>query len=145
MKTRTLLLLALGCGLAILAASVAFFVRLSGQGDPAPPVAIGAPVTVGDLDVVVDGIEDAADSVEVQVTLGGVDDPDAAEGFRLVVPAGAVAPTTIDGADPPTCGAVTPAARPCILHFDLPPDPGTTRVLVLRRGDEQVRWDLVTP
>jgi hypothetical protein len=30
----------------------------------------------------------------------------------------------------------------CTLWFELPADPGTARVLVLRRGDEQVRWEL---
>ena len=68
-----------------------------------------------------------------------------AEGFRLVVPAGAVAPTAMDDADPPACAAATAVATPCTLRFVLPPEPGTTRVLVLRRGDEQVRWELVTP
>jgi hypothetical protein len=108
-------------------------------------VAIGAPVTVGDLDVVVDGVSDGADAVDVRVTLGGVDDPDAVDGFRLVVPAGALEPTSVDGTDPPSCGAVTAAAVSCTLHFELPAEPGSTRVLVLRRGDQQVRWDLVTP
>jgi hypothetical protein len=143
-KTRTLLLLALGCGIAILAAGVAQFVRLSQQDDPATPVAIGASVTVGDLDVVVEGVDDDGATVEVRLSLGGVEDPDAADGFRLVVPGAAIAPSAGDGGEPPSCRAATVAPTACRLRFELPAEPGSTRVLVLRRGDEQVRWDLIT-
>jgi hypothetical protein len=144
-KTRTLLLLAVACGVAILAAGAALLVGLAGRDEPARPAAVGEEVAAGDLTVVVDGYREDAGSVDVRVRLGGVDDADAADGFHLVVADGALEPVARDGLDgSPACRASTVAAMPCTLSFDLPEEPGTTRVLVLRRGDEQVRWALVT-
>ncbi|MFV0308399.1 MAG: hypothetical protein ACK5OX_11710 [Desertimonas sp.] len=145
MRTRTLLLLAVACGVAILVAGAALFIQLAGQDEPAEPIGLGVEATVGDLDVAVDSFVDGDDRVEVIVELGGVDDDDAASGFTLVTPSGPVgAADDIAGTDPAVCRAVTVAARRCTLVFTLPPEPGTTRVLVLRRGGEQIRWDLVT-
>lgn len=144
MRTRTLLLLAVACGAAILAAGAALFLRLAGQDEPVDAAQVGEEVTVGDLRAVVESFDDGAERVEVLVTLGGVADPDAIDGFALVTPAGAVAPDASAASDPPPCQGVTVADQRCTLVFVLPADPGTTRVLVLRRGEEQRRWDLVT-
>jgi len=140
-RTRTLLLLAVACGTAILVAGVAQFVRLAGQDEPARPVALGVVVTVGDLAVVVEGIADDGRQVRVDVALGGVDDGDAAGDFRLVVPGASIAPAAVSDTD--GCGPATVASQRCTLTFVLPEDPGTTRVLVLHRGDDQARWDLL--
>ena len=56
MKTRTLLLLALACGVAIMLAGAVFLVQLSGQDDVEPPVALGDAVTAGDMTVLDDEI-----------------------------------------------------------------------------------------
>lgn len=146
MRTRTLLLLAVACGVAILAAGVGQFIRLAAQDEPARPVAVGAPVTVGDLRVVVEDFEPIEYGFNVVVELSGVDDPDAIDDFRLVVPGESVRPLTggLASSDPPDCTGVAVAPRRCTLLFTLPENPGTTRVLVLRRGDEHVRWELVT-
>jgi hypothetical protein len=148
-RTRTLLPLAVACGVAILAAGVAQFVRLTGQDEPARPAAIGVPVEMGDLTVVVGDVLEDAGAVAVEVELSGVADPDAAAGFRLVVPGAALAPSAeVSSATAPApgfapaCTGSTVAAQRCTLWFELPADPGTARVLVLRRGDEQVRWEL---
>jgi hypothetical protein len=148
-RTRTLLLLAVACGVAILAAGVAQFVRLTGQDEPARPAAIGVPVEMGDLTVVVGDVLEDAGAVAVEVELSGVADPDAAAGFRLVVPGAALAPNAeaAPGTAPapglaPACTGSTVSGQRCTLWFELPADPGTARVLVLRRGDEQVRWEL---
>jgi hypothetical protein len=150
-RTRTLLLLAVACGVAILAAGVAQFVRLTGQDEPARPAAIGAPVEMGDLTVVVGDVLEDAGAVAVEVELSGVADPDAAAGFRLVVPGAALAPSASTAPAPgtapaaglaPACTGSTVSGQRCTLWFELPADPGTARVLVLRRGDEQVRWEL---
>ena len=140
MRTRTLLLLAVACGTAILVAGVAQFVRLAGQDEPARPVAMGTAVTVGDLEVVVDDVTDDGRQVRVDVELGGVDDAGAAGDFRLVVPGQSIAPRPPAGTA--ACGPATVAPQRCTLTFVLPEEPGTTRVLVLHRGDDQVRWDL---
>lgn len=144
MRTRTLLLLAVACGVAILAAGAALFVQLAGQDDPSRPVHVGIATTAGDLSVTVDSFLGGEQDFSVIVELGGVDDADATDGFTLVTPSGPVSPDAGAATEPPVCGAVTIEGQRCTLAFSLPDDPGTTRVLVLRRGEDQIRWDLVT-
>ena len=86
MKTRTLLLLALGCGLAILLAGGVLLVKLAGQDDPEPPVALGVESSIGDMRVTVLSAAEqpSANTLTVELVLGGVDDPDGAAGFELI-------------------------------------------------------------
>src|SRR5262245_18360297 len=98
MKTRTLLLLALACGVLIMAAGAVFLVQLSRQADAAPPVPLGEATQVGDMEVVVDGAEEHGDVLDVTLTIGGVDDPDGASGFRLIASGHAAAPLAGAGA-----------------------------------------------
>ena len=84
MKTRTLLLLALACGVAIMAAGAVFLVQLSRQADAAPPVPLGVATEVGDMRVVVEAAVEHDGVLDVTVTIGGVDDADGASGFRLI-------------------------------------------------------------
>ena len=92
MKTRTLLLLALACGLAIMLAGAVFLVQLSGQADVEPPVPLGEIATAGDMTIVVDGADEAGGFLDVSVRIGGVDDDDGAAGFRLIASGRAVEP-----------------------------------------------------
>jgi len=139
-RTRTLLLLAVGCGLLILGAGVVQLLRVAAQDEPARGAAVGESVSVGDLTVtVVDFTEQAGRGV-VAVDLGGVDDPDGTDEFRLVVPGASLAPS----AGGTTCAETTVARQRCALVFELPDESGTSRVLLYRRGDEQIRWELVS-
>jgi hypothetical protein len=138
-RTRTLLLLAVVCGLAILVAGVVQLLRVANQDDPPRAAVIGERVRVGDMDVTVTAVGERDDRVLVDVELGGVDDDDGAGGFSLTVSSGVLS------ADPTAgnhCGATTVDPQPCTLAFRLDGDAGTSRVLVYRRGDEQARWDL---
>ncbi len=146
MRTRTLLLLAIACGVAILAAGTFQLLRLAGQDDPPEPAEVGTPVEIGDLTVVVLGSSEESGRVDVAVELGGVEDPDAADEFRLVVPGASLPPVARpagEGAEAvPACAGSTTEPSRCVLSFELPDEPGTARVLLYRRGDEQVRWEL---
>ena len=63
--------------------------------------------------------------------------------FRLVVPGAALRPSAADGADQvPSCAGTTVATQRCALTFDVSDVDGSSRVLLYRRGDEQVRWEL---
>jgi hypothetical protein len=143
-KTRTLLLLALACGLAIMLAGAVFLFQLAGQDEVAEPVPIGEPIEVGDMQVTVMSADERVGSLEVAVTIGGVDDPDGASGFHLV------ASGRVVGADPSgdassgvsPCGATSVDERPCTVRFDTSAADGTSRVLVYERGEERVRWVL---
>lgn len=139
MKTRTLLLLALGCGLAILLAGGVLLFMLAGQDDPEPPVALGVESSVGDMRVIVlSAVEQpAAEVLTVELVVGGVDDPDGVAGFELIASGRPVSPS-----DASTCGPTTVEPQPCTLEFDVSTADGESRVLRYRRGDDQVRWDV---
>ena len=141
MKTRTLLLLAVGCGLAILVAGSVALLRLTTQAEPTAAVPVGEAVLVGDMSVTVEAVTERPGVVLVDVELGGVDDADGADAFTLNVSGQLVE------ADPTAgnhCGATTVDIQPCTLAFRLDADAGSTRVLLYQRGDERVRWDLVS-
>ena len=142
MRTRTLLLLAVACGLVILVAGVVQLLRIAGEDEAVDFSALHTPVQVGDLDVVVESYAESNGTAVVAVRLGGVDDEDAAADFRLVVPDAALTPTG-DGDD--TCGAVTVAPVACQLAFDIGDAAGGVRVLRIDRGDNSARWELVDP
>lgn len=136
MKTRTLLLLSLACGLAIMLAGAAFLFQLTTQDDAEPPVPVGATVDVGDMSVTVDRVDESVGTLTVSITLGGVDDPDPTDGFRLIasarpVPLGAT-----------TCGPSGPSVESCSIEFDVSAVDGVSRVLFYDRGDDQARWQL---
>jgi hypothetical protein len=135
-RTRTLLLLAVACGLLILVAGVIQLLRIAGQDEPPPAAQIGEPVRVGDLTVTVDGYSERGDRGVVALSLGGVDDPEGTDDFRLVVPGASLVPSGDE------CGGTTVATRTCSLTFDLADAEGTSRVLLYRRGDDQARWVL---
>ncbi len=141
MRTRTLLLLAVACGLLILVAGVIQLLRIADQDENVEFSPLGAEVRVGDLEVVVESYDESSGVAEVSVRLGGVDDQDAAAAFRLVVPgeSEALAPT---GEGDDECGAVTVAASECQLTFDVGEAAGGVRVLLVERGDDSARWEL---
>jgi hypothetical protein len=138
MKTRTLLLLALACGLAIMLAGAVLLIQLSSQDDAAPPVAIGDAGVAGDMTVIVDDSTERGGVLDVVVRIGGVDDPDGADGFRLIAAGRAVAPAAGDG----LCRATTAAEQRCTVRFEIGDPEGASRVLFYERGDVTLRWVL---
>jgi hypothetical protein len=138
-RTRTLLLLAVACGLVILVAGVIQLLRIAGQDEATPAAAIGEAVEVGDLTVTVDGFTEQAGRGVVELELGGVDDSQGTDDFRLVVPGASLQATDDE------CDGTTVALRDCSLTFDLSGTEGSSRVLLYRRGDERARWELVAP
>jgi hypothetical protein len=143
MKTRTLLMLALACGLAILVAGGVLLLQLLNRTDVVPPTPVGEQVAVGDMRVSVVGADERDGVMTVELVLGGVDDPDAAEGFRLIA-SGRESERVDDAGPAGSCAATTLEAQPCTLAFDVSPADGVSRVLFYRRGDQQARWVLDT-
>jgi hypothetical protein len=140
MKTRTLLLLALACGVLIMTAGAVFLVQLSRQADAAPPVPIGVATQVGDMHVVVDSAVEHDGVLDVTLTIGGVDDADGAGGFRLIASGHAIATLAADEAG--SCGAITTEQQRCTIRFDVSGARGDSRVLFYERGDDRARWVL---
>jgi hypothetical protein len=135
-RTRTLLLLAVACGLVILAAGVVQLLRIAGQDEPERAARVGERVEIGDLSVTVEDFAERDGRAVVAVEVGGVDDPDGTDDFRLVVPGAALAPVDDQ------CAGTTVAQRACSLTFNVGAVNGSSRVLLYRRGDEQARWVL---
>jgi len=140
MRTRTLLLLAVSCGLAILLAGGIQLFRLANQEKPAAPLTVGSPGTAGDAAVTVEKVVEEADALVVTVTVEGVDDPDGVSGFSLVAPNKRLAPVA-GAAD--SCAAFTVAPVTCTLTFPTDGLTGSDRQLLLIRAEDQVRWNLV--
>jgi hypothetical protein len=138
-RTRTLLLLAVACGLAILVAGVVQLLRIGGGEAGDELLGVGDEARVGDVVVEVTSFEETAERAIVAVRLGGADDPDGARGFALVVPGERLA---ADAAAPGACVAVTVTARSCTLTFPLDDAGGGTRILLYSRGEEGAGWAL---
>ena len=111
MRTRTLLLLAVVCGLAILVAGGIHLLRISGG--------------------------ESADADDLAI--GGVDDPTGTDGFTLVVSGDVLRPLAPGDGD---CAGITVETATCDLRFDTSDVEGHTRILLLRRGEDQRRWAL---
>lgn len=140
MKTRTLMLLALGCGVAIMLAGAVFLFRLTGDADAAAAVPIGERVRVGDMTIVVEGADERGGLLDVSVRVGGVADPEGVSGFRLLASGRPVAPDLAGDGATDRCGATSVADRRCVVRFDVSGADGTSRVLFFERGDQSARW-----
>lgn len=138
MRTRTLLLLAVSCGLAILVAGTLQLLRLKGQ-ETGTVLAVGQAGAAGDATVAVKSVDLGADLVVVTVTLSGVDDPLGLKGFTLVGPEKTVGPSG-GGAD--ACTRFTVAPVTCTLRFGTSGMPDGNRLLVFQRAEETLRWKL---
>jgi len=140
MKTRTLLLLSVGTALMILVAGGVLLFQLSGQEAATESTPFGEQAQIGDAEVVVLGAELSGDTLAVSMEIGGVDDEDGIDSFRLVTgdrQLSPVAPTDGEG-----CAVISEAPQRCLVVFDVGDVDGSSRVLIMRRGDEQATWRL---
>jgi hypothetical protein len=138
MKTRTLLMLSVATALMILLAGGVFLVQLAGQDDSVEVLEVGGGATVGDVDVTVLGVSEEDGILSVEVEVGGVDDPDGVASMRLVT-----GDRRLDPLDAPAdgrCAGITLDTVRCRIDFDVSAVDTSSRVLVVRRGDEQVNW-----
>jgi hypothetical protein len=139
MRTRTLLLLAVTCGLAILIAGTVQLLRLAGQ-ETETILAVGDAGAAGDAKVLVTAFDEVDGVATVTVTLSGVDDPKGLDGFTLVVPGATVQPNQ-RGAD--ACSGFTVAPVTCTLTFGTADVKDGDRLLVFHRAAQTARWKLV--
>ncbi len=136
MRTRTLLLLAVSCGLAILVAGTLQLLRLKGQ-ETGSVLTLGQSGVAGDATVAVVDADVTAEQVVVTVTLSGVDDPLGVKGFTLVGPEKTVNANSVgDGA----CTGITVAPVTCTLSFGTVGMRPGNRLLVFQRAEETLRW-----
>ncbi len=134
------MLLALGCGVAIMLAGAVLLFQLAGQDDIQDAVPIGDATMVGDMSVTVVQSVETAGVLDVLVRIGGVVDDDGATGFRLIASGRPVGQdNTARGG---LCGATTELVQECLVRFDVSAADGMSRVLFYERGDDQARWVL---
>jgi hypothetical protein len=136
MRTKTLLLLAVGCGLVILLAGGIQLLRVGGQEQSAKVLSTGQPGKAGDVTVQLVSATVGQDDVTAVVRVGGVDDPDGLNGFTLVAP-GKVVPVSTS-----SCDGIAVAPVDCTLTFPTADLQGTSRQLIFHRADQQLRWVL---
>lgn len=140
MKTRTLLMLSVAMALAILLAGGVFLLQLSNETTTVESASIGDVAEVGDLTVTVLDATETAGTLIVEVDVAGVDDVDGVDSFSLVTGDRRLAPVSApaDG----RCVELTVAAQRCTIEFDVSAVESSSRVLIVRRGDEQRNWTL---
>jgi hypothetical protein len=136
-KTRTLLLLAVACGLAILVAG-SIKVFLIADDKPPPHLAVGQSGTIGDMTVTVQSVRQAGTQTLIGVRLGGTVDPDGGLSFVYGTGGRQLQPEAPAAGDPP-CGATAVEPADCVLAFATLDIPG---VLRYQRADETLRWDI---
>ena len=144
MRTRTLLLLAIVCGVIILVAGGVQLVRLTDQQQTSVQLQIDEQGQAGDVLVTLRSVSDTVTTVGqrtvVSVDIGGVDDAAGLDGFTLV---GVGEVARVDPAES-TCEAIGEAEQRCDLAFDTSAFPAGARQLILRRAETQLRWVLPT-
>ena len=140
MKTRTLLLLAVGCGLIIL---IAGSIKLLLVADDVQPthLAVGQSADIGDMDVKVVSATRSADLTLVTVELIGVDDAYGARSWVLGSSDGQLRPESPPAGVGAACSATKALTlTQCVLAFRTV---AATGVLRYERDDETRRWDIV--
>lgn len=140
MRTRTLLLLAVTCGLLILVAGGIQLLRVSSS-DQRATLAIGDTARAGDVTVTVLAARQVGTAVTVHVRLGGVDDPSGIAGFTLSVPGSVL---LVDGSSSSRCQAITVAPSECDLTFTSSTSTASSKLLVFRRGEDHPVWQVAT-
>jgi hypothetical protein len=140
MKTRTLLLLSLGTALMILMAGGVLLFQLSGQDDTTQATPLGTAVQVGDAQITVSGSSVEGSLLRVDVEIGGVVDERGIDAFSLVTGDQRLPPVTVaaDG----RCTGITDETQTCTIDFDVSVTEGSSRVLLVRRGEDQATWRL---
>jgi hypothetical protein len=141
MRTRTLLILAVACGLVILVAGSLQLLRLGDSSDATPDLRVGDTATAGDLTVTVVSADEADGRMRVVVRTSGVDDPLGFDGFELLAPPVRL-PAKGDNSVQ-ACRELTVAEQSCTLTYDTSgASRDGARVLLVRRGEDQRRWAL---
>ena len=135
-KTRTLLLLSLGCAVAILGAGVGLVFKIGSSGETSTPIEVGMTAEVGDLQVVLMGAERTGDRQFIEVEVWGLDEDQITDSF-VVISGG----EQID-AEPNTCASSLEVLQVCRVEFVLPNESVEPAVLLVTRGEERARWVL---
>jgi len=139
-KTRTLLLLSVGCGLLIVLAGGIKLFQVASDRTDVPVLELGDEALIGDMSVMVSTIEGTSSGVEVAVEMSGVSGAAVLEGWSLLGDGELSEPTAavFEGA----CDATTVVPDGgveirCTLRF---PAVEAAQYVAYQRGGELRRW-----
>lgn len=135
-KTKTLLLLSLGCAIAILGAGIGLVFRIGSSGDTSTPSEYGVTAEVGDLQVVLTNSERSGNRQYIDVDVWGVNEETVVDSFVVISGGDQIS------AEPSNCASSVEVQQSCEIVFVLATDAAGPAVLLVTRGEERARWVL---
>jgi hypothetical protein len=138
MSTRKLILWALICGVVILIAGTAKLFQTSQKPVEVQLLALGDSVTLGDMTVSVTALRDTADRTLVDVTMGGVAEAQAMDGWMMLASGEVSDPVMLPVGAGTEC-TLTKLAETLTCTIAFPVSEGTRTIAYVRAG-EQRQW-----
>ena len=138
MSTRKLILWALICGVVILIAGTAKLFQTSQKPVEVQLLALGDSVTLGDMTVSVTALRDTADRTLVDVTMVGVAEAQAMDGWKMLASGQVSDPMMLPVGAGTEC-TLTKLAETLTCTIAFPVSEGTRTVAYIRAG-EQRQW-----
>ena len=138
MSTRKLILWALICGVLILIAGTAKLFQTSQKPVEVQLLALGDSVTLGDMTVRVTALRDTADRTLVDVTMVGVAEAQAMDGWKMLASGQVSDPVMLPVGAGTEC-TLTKLAETLTCTVAFPVSEGTRTVAYIRAG-EQRQW-----
>ena len=134
MSTRKLILLALICGVVILIAGTAKLFQTSQKPVEVQLLALGVSVTLGDMTVKVTALRDTADRTLVDVTMVGVTEAQAMDGWKLVASGKVSNPVLLPVGEGTEC-TLTKLTEILACTVAFPVSEGTRTIAYTRAGE----------
>jgi len=138
MSTRKLILWALICGVVILFAGTAKLFQTSQKPVEVQLLALGDSVTLGDMTVSVTALRDIADRTLVDVTMVGVAEAQAMDGWKILASGEVSDPVMLPVGAGTEC-TLTKLAETLTCTIAFPVSEGTRTIAYIRAG-EQRQW-----
>lgn len=148
MKTRTLLLLSVGCGLLILLAGGVKLLQVANDRTEIPVLSFETPAVIGDMTVTVMSIAESQDGTRVIVRMVGVPGEPVVNDWRLLGDGRVLEPSGAEDGElgrvdsPTVCGrsSVVPTGNEpieCVIRF---PSVEAIQAVAYTRAGEQRQW-----
>ena len=138
MSTRKLILWALICGVLILVAGSAKLFQTSQKPVEVQLLALGESVTLGDMTVSVTALRDIDDHTLVDVTMVGVAEAQAMDGWKLLASGKVSDPVLLPVGEGIEC-TLTQLEKTLVCTVAFPVSEGTRTIAYVRAG-EQRQW-----
>ena len=138
MSTRKLILWALICGVVILFAGTAKLFQTSQKPVEVQLLALGDSVTLGDMTVSVTALRDIDDRTLVDVTMVGVAEAQAMDGWKMLASGKVSDPVLLPVGEGTEC-TLTQLEKTLVCTVAFPVSEGTRTVAYIRAG-EQRQW-----